>query len=83
MQVYNLWFIGQARPRARSNGFLRPSLMKGGEQYIAGGTNALYAEFPWQLSVQRLSGDTWSHGFGATLLSATYGLTAATPLDGG
>jgi len=78
----NFLFIGEARPRPWSNGVLRPSLMKGGEQYIAGGTDALPGEFPWQLSVQRLSGGTWSHNFGASLLSATSGLTAAHGVDG-
>jgi len=79
--MFNSFFIGQARPRPWSNGALRPSRMKGGEQYVEGGMDALAGEFPWQLSVQRLS-PTWSHSFGASLLSANYGLTAAHAVAG-
>jgi len=49
---------------------------------IIGGTNANMYEFPWQLSQQRMSGTTWGHSCGASLLSARYGLSAAHCVDG-
>jgi pancreatic elastase II len=71
----------QARPQRFTDG-ARPSFMMGGEQYIVGGTNASPGEFPWQLSQQRQSGDTWSHSCGASMLSENYALSAAHCVDG-
>jgi secreted trypsin-like serine protease len=55
---------------------------EGIDSFIIGGTNAQQGEFPWQLSQQRLSGSTWSHSCGASLLSGRYGLSAAHCVDG-
>lgn len=51
------------------------------ESYILGGTPASPAEFPWQLSQERL-GAAWSHSCGASLLKANYALSAAHCVDG-
>jgi secreted trypsin-like serine protease len=57
------------------------SLVRNVQPYVIGGSNANQGEFPWQLSQQRNSG-TWSHSCGASLLSASYGLSASHCVDG-
>jgi secreted trypsin-like serine protease len=55
---------------------------EGIDSFVIGGTNAQQGEFPWQLSQQRLSGTSWGHSCGASLLSQRYGLSAAHCVDG-
>jgi len=60
-----------------------PALFPSFSSMVIGGTNANRGEFPWQLSQQRQGGGgAWSHSCGASLLSATRGLSAAHCLDG-
>jgi len=49
--------------------------------FILGGENANIADFPWQLSQQRLGG-AWSHSCGASLLGPNKALSAAHCVDG-
>jgi len=70
---------------ARPSGLLdeaRATAFESVDVYIIGGSNASPGAWPWQLSQQRLSGGTWSHSCGASLLSARYGLSAAHCVDG-
>jgi len=59
-----------------------PTLFDDIDSQIIGGTNAAVGAWPWQLSQQRLSGSSWSHSCGASLLSARYALSAAHCVDG-
>jgi len=49
--------------------------------FILNGENAAIADFPWQLSQQRLGG-AWSHSCGASLLGPNKALSAAHCVDG-
>uniref|UniRef100_A0A4X1W7U1 EF-hand domain family member D2 n=2 Tax=Sus scrofa TaxID=9823 RepID=A0A4X1W7U1_PIG len=44
---------------------------------VVGGENAIPHSWPWQISLQYLSGDTWKHTCGGTLITSTHVLTAA------
>lgn len=54
----------------------------GVDNQIIGGTNAEEGKWVWQLSQERLSGTTWSHSCGASLLSGTKALGAAHCVNG-
>lgn len=73
--------LSNARPNALGD-VPRPHFFIGIDSYIVGGSDAAPGEFPWQLSQERLSGSTWSHSCGASLLSPRYGLSAAHCVDG-
>jgi len=73
--------VCEARP-GRMYQNLEVTPFEGVDSFVIGGTNANQGEFPWQLSQQRLSGTTWSHSCGASLLSQRYGLSAAHCVDG-
>jgi len=72
--------VCDARPSDDIPAFATP--FEGVDSFILGGTNANQGEFPWQLSQQRLSGTSWGHSCGASLLSVRYGLSAAHCMDG-
>jgi secreted trypsin-like serine protease len=79
LTVLALFAIGEARPSAYGP---HASLMKlGAENWVIGGTDAEQGVWKWQLSQQRLSGATWSHSCGASLLSTTTALSAAHCVD--
>ncbi|KAK6184131.1 hypothetical protein SNE40_002152 [Patella caerulea] len=46
-------------------------------QKIVGGSNAYAGQFPWQASLQRSSGSSWSHICGGSLIANNRVLTAA------
>ncbi|KAK6190400.1 hypothetical protein SNE40_002280 [Patella caerulea] len=46
-------------------------------QRIVGGANAYAGQFPWQVSLQRSSGSSWSHICGGSLIANNRVLTAA------
>jgi len=72
----------EARPGAIYEPLERETPFEGVDYFVIGGSNANQGEFPWQLSQQRLSGSTWSHSCGASLLTSRYGLSAAHCVEG-
>ncbi|XP_053564204.1 chymotrypsin-like elastase family member 1 [Bombina bombina] len=48
---------------------------------VVGGTNAAKNAWPWQVSLQYLSGSSWYHTCGGTLIRANWVLTAAHCVD--
>jgi secreted trypsin-like serine protease len=74
--------FGEARPSISTNGPHVDTGRLGIDNFIVGGTDAEQGVWKWQLSQQRLSGSTWSHSCGASLLSSTKALSAAHCVDG-
>jgi secreted trypsin-like serine protease len=74
--------IADARPSSFGSSTIHATTGGDIDLAIYGGTDAEEGAWPWQLSQQRLSGTTWSHSCGASLLSSTLVLSAAHCVDG-
>lgn len=80
MAILALACFCEARPgRFINDG---PALFGEIDSQVIGGSNAAVGAWPWQLSQQRLSGATWGHSCGSSLLKARYSLSAAHCVDG-
>jgi secreted trypsin-like serine protease len=80
--VLALFVLAEARPNINLNAPHASTGRLGIDNYIIGGSDAQQGVWLWQLSQQRLSGSTWSHSCGASLLSSTAALSAAHCVSG-